>query len=80
MAKHYYNMGERTPAGRLPKNVKYLTTAAEWEATLGYEADLLSDNYGFCVNSCAVTTEYGDKLDPDNVTVYFTDIDWDTDD
>lgn len=75
MAKKYYNLGDRTPTGRLPKNVRFTTDVPTWEAC-GDAEDTLSDTYGFCINSCTVTHEY-DSSDPNVIHIYVSDIDWD---
>lgn len=77
--KKFYELGERTPCGRLPKNVKFLVSAEKWDAECEPAAEYLSDNYGFCVESCSVARNELPH-DPSWLKIYITNIKWDTTD
>lgn len=78
--KRYYNLGERTPCGRLPKNVSFTVKASVWDAECDPAeeyltdavTDRLSDAYGFCVAGigevyrCAVLDDSENDSDNDS--------------
>lgn len=77
MAKKFYTLGERTPSGRLPKNV-YCTMPKDKYDGMDDPADAICDAYGFCYFGCDVETR--ETADPSTVKVYFSNIRWDTSD
>lgn len=71
MARKYYNFGNYTPCGKLPKNV-YMKLA---NTPLFDEDDvvgMLSDEYGYCISSCDVSVNNSTN------TIYISNINWDT--
>lgn len=67
--KIFYNIGEYTPAHRLPKNVRLAALAGDIDPD--YYMDNVSDTYGYCISSCNI------NVLPDTKTVEVTDIKWD---
>lgn len=77
--KKFYELGERTPCGRLPKNVTYLVPADKWNAKCDPATEFLAENYGVWVESCSVAINEL-PYDPSWLKIYITNIKWDTTD
>lgn len=78
--KRYYELGERTPCGRLPKNVSFTVKASDWDAECDPAEEYLSDAYGFCVESMGEVYRCSELDDPETIRIFITDIRWDTKD